>query len=418
MENVSNSGKSNAYGATTPAQPLTAVTRRGLRQKLAYGLRVGPSYSWQRLTRGLPKGRVHLILALADHFEPAIVVGDGQARAPYDEQEQRLERWCYQYPKVIEPWRDSDGRPFVHTYFYPAEQYDRGHVGRLADHCQAGWGEIEIHLHHGIPLPDNAENLRHTLMSFRDTLAVEHGCLSCVDGESGARFAFVHGNFALANSAGGYGCGVDEEMQILAEAGCFADLTFPTNPFHPSQRAKINSLYECGPPLSERAAYRSGRDLACGRAPKKFPLMVQGPLMPSFYSSGPRRVGIENGSFTGSNPPTRARLQMWKRAMISVEGKPDWLFLKLHCHGMDPTQEDGVLGASFRNFLQSMVEGADERGEILHFVSAREMVNLILAACDGKEGNPCDYRDYHFKPWKRSALSATARGASQTARKG
>ena len=38
-------------------------------------------------------------------------------------------------------------------------------------------------------------------------------------------YAFVHGNFALANSAGGRYCGVDEEMQILAETGCYADMT-------------------------------------------------------------------------------------------------------------------------------------------------------------------------------------------------
>ncbi len=353
------------------------------------------------------------MLALADHFEPAIVPGDGQARAPYDEQERRLERWCYQYPKVVEAWRDSDGRPFVHTYFYPAEQYDRGLIARLADHCQAGWGEIEVHLHHGIPFPDTAANLRHTLASFRDALAFEHGCLSSVDGEARPRFAFVHGNFALANSAGGFGCGVDEEMQVLAETGCFADLTMPTAPFHPSQGAKINSLYECGPPPNEPAAYRSGPDLACGRIPKKFPLMIQGPLMFSFFSSGRRRVRIDNGSFTASNPPTLARLQLWKRATISVQGRPDWLFIKLHCHGIDPTQEDGVLGESFRNFLQSLVRGADERGEILHFLSAREMVNVILAACAGREGNPGDYRDYCFKPWRQSARYAAADNVSR-----
>jgi len=409
---VSNSGKIDSDGATGLGQPRIAAPRRGLSQKLAYGLRVGPSYVWQRLTRRLPTGKVHLIFALADHFEPAIVPGDGQARAPYDEQERRLERWCREYPKAIEPWRDSDGRPLAHTYFYPAEQYDRGHLERLADHCHAGWGEVEVHLHHGIRVADTAVNLRNTLIGFRDTLAFEHGCLSFAEGDPSPRFAFVHGNFALANSAAGFGCGVDEELQVLAEAGCYADLTFPTNPFHPSQRAKINSLYECGAPLTKRAAYRSGRDLTSGRAAEKFPLIVQGPLMPSF--SGGSRLRIENGSFTGATPPTLGRLQLWKQAIISVEGKPDWLFLKLHCHSMDPTQEEAVLGASFRNFLQSMVEGADQRGEILHFVSAREMVNVILAACDGREGNPGAYRDYRFKPWRNSASSVTAGSTSQT----
>jgi hypothetical protein len=356
--------------------------------------------AWQRLTRRMPAGKLHVIVALADHFEPAIVPGDGRARAPYDEQERRLERWVREYPKVVEEWRDHDGLPFVHTYFYPAEQYDRGLVARLADHCHAGWGEIEVHLHHGIPVADTADNLRHSLLDFRDKLAFDHGCLSCEQLDSTPRYAFVHGNFALANSAGGFGCGVDNEMQILADTGCFADLTLPTNPFNPSQCAKTNSLYECGYALTQRSAYRSGPDLAAGRAPKKFPLMLQGPL--AISSSATRRLRIENGAFTGSNVPTLERFQFWKRAMISVQGRPDWIFVKVHCHGMDPTQEDAVLGPSFRNFLQSLVEGAEERNEILHFVTAREMVNVILAACDGKEGDPGEYRDYRFRPWKRA----------------
>src|SRR5262249_40755414 len=157
------------------------------------------------------KGRVHLIVALADHFEPAIVPGDGQARAAYSEQERRLENWCIEYPRIVDPWRDTDGRAFVHTYFYPAEQYDTGLLQRLADHCQAGWGETEIHLHHGIPNPDTDENTRRTLIEFRDFLALRHGELSYAEGSELPRYIFVHGNFTLANSANGFACGVDSE---------------------------------------------------------------------------------------------------------------------------------------------------------------------------------------------------------------
>ena len=387
----------NSPGGTKPTP-----VKGNLPQKLAYARHFLPAYARQRLTRRLPSGKIHLIIAVADHFEPAIIPGDGFARAPYAVQECRLERWCREYPKVIEGWRDNDGRPLIHTYFYPAEQYNHGIISRLANHCHAGWGEIEIHLHHGTPLPDTAANTLQTLISFRDALAFEHGALGCADSDPRPRFAFVHGNFALANSAGGFDCGVDEEMQILAEAGCFADLTFPSSPFHPSQPAKINSLYECGRPLREPAAHRHGPDLARGRTPQ-FPLMVQGPLMMSFHIGPSHPAWIENGSFTPNNPPSVLRLQLWKQAMISVQDRTDWLFIKLHCHGMDPNQEDCVMGASFQRFLRSLVEGAEGRGEILHFVSAREMVNVILAACDGKEGNPGDYRDYFFKPWKRSA---------------
>ena len=80
-----------------------------------------------------------------------------------------------------------------------------------------------------------------------------------------------------------------------------------------------------------------------------------------------------------------------------MQGRPDWLFIKLHCHSMDPTQEAAVLGEPVRKFLGELVEGAQPRGEILHFVSAREMVNMILAACDGRDGNPGGYRDYRLQ---------------------
>jgi hypothetical protein len=91
------------------------------------------------------------------------------------------------------------------------------------------------------------------------------------------------------------------------------------------------------------------------------------------------------------------RLSLWKQAQVRVLGRPDWLFIKLHCHSMDPTQKDAVIGDSFRNFLAALVGSASGRKETLHFVAAREMANILLAACDGREGNPGDYRDYRFK---------------------
>ena len=335
---------------------------------------------------------MHLIIALADHFEPAYVPGIGSARAPYPEQERRLERWCREYPKLADKWRDSAGKPFVHTYFYPAEQYDRAHIERLAALCQNGWGEIEVHLHHGVEAPDTAANTMRMLVEFRDILAEKHSCLSYLDGLGDPRYAFVHGNFALANSARGWGCGVDGEMQILADTGCYADMTLPTGAFHAAQTAKINSLYECSLPLHLRAPHMKGRDLERGRPPKIFPLIVQGPLALDF----PAR-GIENGAITANRPASLHRLRLWKQAAISVHGRPDWLFIKLHCHGMDVTQQEAILGSPMEQFLASLVDGAAERNEVLHFVTTREMVNIILAACDGREGTPDEYRDYRLK---------------------
>jgi hypothetical protein len=363
--------------------------------KVAYAGKVLPGFLWQSISRRAPDRPVHLMIALADHFEPAIDPRDGMARVSQDEQERRLEAWCKAIPQLVDQWRDHDGRPFVHSYFYPAEQYHSTLIEMLAEHCHAGWGEIEVHLHHGIPTPDTAENTRNALVSFRDQLAFRHGCLAVEGGEENPKYAFVHGNFALANSAGGRFCGVDSEMQVLAETGCYADMTLPTAPGHPSQTARINSLYECSLPLDQRAPQRSGKTLRVSRPPQTLPLIVQGPLVLD-WSRG-LRPGIENASITRSNPLTLNRLQMWKQAAISVEGRPDWLFIKLHCHGMDPTQKEAVLGEPMRRFLEQLVQGAADRRETLHFVSAREMANIILAACDGRSGDPGTYRDYRYK---------------------
>jgi hypothetical protein len=352
------------------------------------------------MTRTLPHvGQRHLILALADHFEPSFRPEAPEELASRDVQEQRLEKWCRVYPTAFDTWRDSAGFPFVHTYFYPAEQYDPALLERLAEHCHAGWGEIEIQLHHGVNAPDTAENTRRQLLEFRDSL-VQLGCLSCAEGNGQPRYGFVHGNWALANSSGGYFCGVNEEMCILAETGCFADFTLPSAP-SAAQVAKINAIYECGLPLSSRAPHQRGKTLRVGLPPTTFPLIVEGPLLIDLgkRENGRLPVKIENSALTGPNPPTLRRLQLWMRAAITVEGRPDWLFIKLHCHGMDPRDESSMIGEAARRFMREFMDWVRENPfNRLHFVTGREMVNIALAAADGNEGNPSDYRDYYFRP--------------------
>ncbi|HEX8163315.1 MAG TPA: hypothetical protein VF538_15705 [Pyrinomonadaceae bacterium] len=368
-------------------------------QKALSSLRWLPAYGWQQLARRpVRSAPAHLILCLADHFEPAFRPDAPHLFADLPEQERRLERWCREYPTAVGRWRDADGQPLRHTYFYPAEQYEKSLVERLAEHCHAGWGEIETHLHHGVQSPDTAANTRRVLEEFRDAL-VEQGCLSRWDGEGPARYAFVHGNWTLANSGNGVCCGVDEEMQLLAETGCYADMTLPSAP-NPAQTSKINALYECARPLARRAPHRSGRDLRRGRAPETFPLIVQGPLGLDFSRKirGLPVPYIENGEVTTKHPLTMRRLELWRRAAITVRGRPDWVFVKLHCHGMDTRDEEAMLGGSVRRFLQELTdETRRAAGPRLHFVTAREMVNIMLAACDGREGAPGEFRDYRLK---------------------
>jgi hypothetical protein len=125
--------------------------------------------------------------------------------------------------------------------------------------------------------------------------------------------------------------------------------------------------------------------------------MIQGPLALNFSIEGRTWpfLRIENGGLTSANPPTQNRLHLWRKAQITVKGRPDWIFIKLYCHGMDPRDRDCLLGEPMRRFLRDLTLGARESREYaVHFVTAREMVNIVLAACDGLGGDPGEYRDY------------------------
>src|SRR5947208_13717950 len=117
-------------------------------RKLRYSANCLPSYAWQRLTRGTISGPVHLIITVADHFEPSSTPGFLAGYAPRDVQEKRLENWCREYPRNFDQFRDVEGRRFNHTYFYPAEQYDKALVQQLSELCPAGWSAVAVDLHH------------------------------------------------------------------------------------------------------------------------------------------------------------------------------------------------------------------------------------------------------------------------------
>ena len=155
----------------------------------------------RRLRTRAGNGRAHLILVVANHFEPSW--DERYGMVDLATQRTRVDEWCKEARAIGRATRDCDGTPFRHTYFYPAEQYHRPLLEQLAELEADGFGEVEVHLHHGVEKPDTAENLRRALEEFRDLLSEEHQCLSRLDGIGQPRYAFVHGNLALANSMGG-----------------------------------------------------------------------------------------------------------------------------------------------------------------------------------------------------------------------
>ncbi len=344
----------------------------------------------------------HLILVIANHFEPGYnETPNEQGRLgiilDWDTQLRRLDHWCVRARKIGEAIRDYDNTPFRHTNFYPAEQYHRGLLTQLADLQKEGYGEVEIHLHHGVEKPDTAESFRRTLVGFRDVLAREHMCLSRDRFSDLPRYAFVHGNWALANSAKGELCGVDSEMQILADTGCYADLTLPSAP-HVSQVPRINAIYNCGHDLTQRKPHRSGPSLRVGTQPT-LPVMLTGPLLLDWKK---RKFGVlprlENSAITVGLPLTPSRIMRARRARISVAGRPDWVFIKLYCHGFFDEDQDAVIGSTMQSFLEKTIELAESTRKFkLHFATAREAFNLSMAAVAGRSGEPGQFRNYRLR---------------------
>ena len=351
-------------------------------------------YERIRRTFELPE-KTHLIMIVANHFEPAWT--DGPSPLSWSEQMRRVDDWGEKV-RALSVVRDHDGKPFSHTHFYPAEQYYEPLVQQLADQQAEGLGEVEIHLHHGVDHPDTAQNLKHTLTNFRDVLAEHHRCLSRESGSTTPRYGFVHGNLALANSAGGRLCGVDSEMQILAETGCYADFTLPAAPNQP-QVPRINSIYECGGPLESAVPHRSGPRVRRGRAVKT-PIIFTGPLVFNWRRKI-RSVPVprlEDGVLAENYPLDLNRLQSWRSAQISVAGRPEWIFIKLSCHGFITRDQPQMIGEPMRRFLEEALEFGYRTGQFtLHFASAREAFNIVSAAIDGHSGLPGDFRDYKLR---------------------
>lgn len=348
------------------------------------------------LLRAGSNGQRHIIFTVANHFEPS---WSENGLLDLDAQRRRLDDYHKLARKTGEAVLDADGTKFRHTNFYPAEQYDRQILEQMAEMQAEGLGEVEIHLHHGVEKPDTAENLRKVLAEFRDCLAEEHELLSRFANDAQPKYAFVHGNLALGNSCGGRFCGVDEEMQILQETGCYVDMTLPSAPDE-SQIPVLNRIYECGLPLTEKIPHRTGKSVRVFGKQPQLPLIFTGPLIFNWT----RRVKglpiprLDDGALVDNQPMNQARLNRWLSANITVENRPEWIFVKLYCHGFFDRDQSACIGEKAEKFFAEMIENGEKTGEYkIYFASAREAFNMVSAAIDGKKGNPGEYRNYRLK---------------------
>ena len=322
---------------------------------------------------------IDVFIAVCDHYEPQ----RGQVAKPVALE--LVNRWVREYPDLFDACRDVNGRPPQHTFFFPQDEYQPEYLDALKGLCQDGYGDVDVHLHHE---GDTAASLRDKLHVFRETLYHRHDLLRKDPLTGDIVYGFIHGNWALCNSRpDGYCCGVNDEIPVLLETGCYADFTMPSAPSN-TQIPTINSIYYAWDRPGRPASHATGQRAAVGRQPPENSLlMIQGPLVPDWQRAKwgvfPR---IENGDLHVGRPPSWERFEMWMQAQVHVQGRPNWRFVKLHTHGCKAGNIDTLLGTETVQFHQDLARFAAEHPQFrFHYVTAWEMAQLVKQAERGAE---------------------------------
>lgn len=347
---------------------VVQMRRRHMQQWLgAYAFPAERRTAWER---DVPTA---VFIALCDHWEPLCY------DATHEQAQHRIRRWVTEYPRLFGDFRDCTGRPPQHTFFYPQDEYRPEYLDLLKPLCEAGYGDVDVHLHHD---NDTADGLRDKLESFRQTLYHRHGFLR--KNERGEIvYGFIHGNWSLCNSRpDGRMCGVDQELTVLMETGCYADFTLPAVP-SPAQTRTINSIYYAKDILGQCKSHDRGIRATVGRcAPADHLLMIQGPLGLDWQQ---RKWGImprtENGDVHGAWPADMARFHNWLNAGVCVAGRPEWRFIKLHAHGCKDSNIDTLLGPAMQSFHAGLADLQRANSNLkVYYVTAWEMAQLVHQA--------------------------------------
>lgn len=326
---------------------------------------------------GVKKKKVYF--CFVDHYEPYILNDDD------DLARRRVQRWCESYPPIADRHADSSGRRPVHSFFYPEEEYKDYHLYPLAELCKAGYGDVEIHLHHD---NDTADGLKAKINSFKDILFARHGLLRR-DPETGEIiYAFIHGNWALDNSRpDGRWCGVDNEIEVLVDTGCYMDMTMPSAPSD-TQTSKINSIYWARGRPGKRKSHNRGRDVTVGEWGKPGELLLlQGPLTLNWRNRKwmvmPK---IESAEISYDSPPSEHRVELWESAGVTVKGCNDHLFIKVHTHGALDKNADMLFGGGFETLWGALERRfRDREGYELYYVTAWEMYQKVKELAVGDQ---------------------------------
>jgi hypothetical protein len=314
-----------------------------------------------------PQYPVTVWLTFADHYEPfAGRPTDAVAR-------DRVDRWAQEWPAIADAERDDAGAPAQWTFFYPQEEYRPDLMERLAGICRSGMGDVEIHIHHD---GEGEQNFVDRMSGFVETLTGRHQLLHRRHGRPA--FGFIHGNWALDNSRpDGRWCGLNNELTLLRQLGCYADFTMPAAP-SPCQTSTVNAIYWAVDDPHRPKSHDRGTMVTPGTVPPDDGLLcVQGPLSIRAHPRWRMLPSLEVGELAGYAPPSRVRAEHWLDASPRIGNQ---VFVKLFTHGAADRNLGPLLGGFIARTIRDVRASCHARGWQLRSATAWQMYQAIEAA--------------------------------------
>jgi hypothetical protein len=328
-------------------------------------------------------GTRHVMIAICNRFERS-------EKPAQDGVPALLENWRRDFSRLADEFHDAQGIAPRHTFFLPAEEAEAAWVPELGELCKTAGNEIELMTLRPI---ESAERLRETIQRGKDGLA-RHGWLSC-DKEGAVRYGFIQGAKA-SNSPR-----LISHQAILRETGCYASFLPPELMDGAPPEFDNTLCYACDhDPKDRPGGLRRVRAERDRRIEAHDGLLL---VPPPFARDWNRKKfgllpGLEMSELSATQPPSRERLRLWIDCRISVEARPNWVFIALHTNGLEPENSRMLLGEPMRKFYRTLTRvAANDDALRFHCVTAREFINILHAAEAGHSGNPSQFKEFRYQ---------------------
>lgn len=333
-----------------------------------------PGYVRSRLNRRAHPRPSRVWVAIADHWEPFY------GKPSEEIARTRVTVWRKHWPAIASRHRDSTGRPPQYTFFYPEEEYRPAFLDSLAEMVRQGIADVDVHIHHD---GEGAQNFVDRMSGFIGILSNRHGLLRKGGGKT--QFGFIHGMWALDNARpDGRYCGLNNEITLLRELGCYGDFTMPSGN-SPTQSRVVNAIYWVTDDPARPRSFDRGVPVREGEPGSGDLLMITGPLTIRWRDR--RKPRLDTGEVAHQDWPTEYRIRRWLEAAPCIGNN---IFIKLYSHGAHEMNHRALLLEGCLDRLFELLPRVCRRfGHELRYVTTWEMrqaVDIAAGAPASKAG--------------------------------